>query len=441
MKSAGRGVVTAFAALGALLGAWGASGAAPPDQAAAIAEAAHRIAPEMVGIRHQIHENPELGFRETETSALVAAELRKLGYEEIATGIAHTGVVAILRGGRPGPVVAVRADMDALPVTEETDLPFRSTKRDTYEGQEVGVAHACGHDVHTSVLLGVAAVLQGMKAELPGTVKLIWQPAEEGAPPGEKDAALQMVEAGVLRDPAPEAIFGLHSAPELEVGQIGYAPGPAMAAVDRFGVRIIGKQAHGAAPEASVDPVVMASQAVMALQTIRSRNLSPLAPSVLTVGIIRGGTRYNIIPGEVELQGTVRTYDEKVRDTIQKRMNEILGGITAAGGGRYELDYTLECPALVNDETLTKESLPALRRAVGDGNVLLQDPLMPGEDFAYFSREIPGFYYHLGVRAPGTVSGGLHTPTMRADDSAVEVGIRAMSTVVTDYLESHGQRN
>ncbi len=407
--------------------------------AASLEEAVEQVTPAIIEIRHRIHQNPELGFREHETAQLVARHLQSLGFTEIRTGVAGTGVVAILKGGRPGPIVALRADMDALPVTEATGLPFASGRRDVYEGQEVGVAHACGHDVHTAVLLGVASVLSRMRDTLPGAVKFIFQPAEEGAPPGEMDAALQMVEAGVLENPVPEAIFALHSAPSLEVGQAGWSPGPAMAASDRIRITIRGKQSHGAAPEEGIDPIVIGSQAVMALQTIRSRSLSPLAPSVVTIGIFRGGTRFNIIPGEVQLEGTVRSYDDAIRDQIRRRMQEILAGITASGGGSYDLEYIEVCPATVNDEALTARAVGALERTLGAGSVQRMDPLMAGEDFAFFARRVPGFYFHLGVRAPGGSSGGLHTPDMRADDGAVEVGIRAMTSVVLDFLGGGGK--
>ncbi len=400
-----------------------------------IAEAVERIMPRIVEIRHRIHQNPELGNREFETARLIAQHLRELGFE-VDTGIAHTGVVGVLRGGRPGPVVAVRADMDALPVTEATDLPFLSVKRTIYLGQDVGVMHACGHDVHVAVQLGVASVLASMQSDIRGTVKLIFQPAEEGPPEGEEGGAELMVREGVLADPRPEVIFGLHTFARMDVGTLGYTPGPALAAVDHFRIVIKGRQAHGASPHLSVDPVVMASQAVMALQIIRSRNLSPLEPSVVTVGIIRGGTRFNIIPAEVHLEGTVRTYSEEVRDIIERRMREILAGITAAGGGTFELDYDRGTPATINDRVLTERMVPTLQRTVGAGNVREIEPTMGGEDFAYFANEIPGFYFRLGQVAPGTTSGDHHTPTYRADDSMIPIGIRAMAGLVLDYLSS-----
>lgn len=406
-----------------------------------IAEAVTRFAPAAVEQRHHIHQNPELGNREVETAKLVAAHLRSLGLDEVRTGIAHTGVVGVLRGGRPGPVVAVRADMDALPVTEATDLPFKSTVRSTYAGQEVGVSHACGHDVHTAIQLGVASVLSSMRAEIPGTILFVFQPAEEGPPPGEEGGAELMLEEGVFDQPRPSAVFGLHTMADMAVGTVGYTPGPALAAIDQFWITVRGKQAHGAAPHLSVDPVVMASQIVVALQTIRSRNLPPLAPSVLTVGIIRGGTRFNIIPDEVQLEGTVRTYDPDVRATVERRMGEIAAGITAAGGGSYELVYQHGSPATVNDVALTERAVPTLRRVLGDTNVIRKDPAMVSEDFAYFANAVPGFYFRLGQVAPGTTSGDHHTPTYRADDSMIPVGMRAMATLLLDYLRGADSRS
>ncbi|HVG09740.1 MAG TPA: amidohydrolase [Thermoanaerobaculia bacterium] len=403
------------------------------DLSARIDQAVQRTAPEIVEIRHKLHQNPELSNRETRTAALVADYLKKLGLE-VRTGIAKTGVVGILKGGKPGPIVAVRADMDALPVTEQTDLPFRSTRRDTFLGQEIGVAHACGHDIHTSVQLGVAKVLKSLQADIPGTIVFVFQPAEEGPPPGEEGGADLMLKDGVFRDIKPAAIFALHSFPDLQVGQVGYNPGPTMAAVDQFVAKVKGKQSHGAYPHLSVDPIVMASQVVMALQTIRSRNLPPLEPSVVTVGIFRGGERFNIIPGEVHLEGTVRTYNEEVRGQIERRMNEILDGITRAGGGSYELEYKKNAPATVNEPALSQTSAALLARSVGADNVKVVEPSMGGEDFAYFANEIPGFYFRLGVVAPGTTSGGLHTPTFRADDSSVAVGMKAMSRLLVDWL-------
>jgi len=397
-----------------------------------------RLTPEILELRHQIHQYPELSNREVNTAKLVVEHLRTLGFEDVRTGIAHTGVVAVLKGGKPGPVVAVRGDMDALPVTEATDYSFKSTVRTEYLGQDVGVSHACGHDVHTAVQLGVASVLSSMKDDLPGTVLFIFQPAEEGPPPGEEGGAELMMQEDVFADPRPEAIFGLHTFSVMEVGKLGYTSGPAFAAVDHFKIDIHGKQSHGAAPHQGIDPVVMAAQVVTALQTIRSRNLDPLEPSVVTVGIVQGGTRFNIIPATVHLEGTVRTYDPKVRDAVERRMGEILGGITTAGGGSYELDYDRGTPATVNDPALTARMAPSLRKVVGDENVSVIPPTMGGEDFAYFANAVPGFYFRLGVSNPDNPSGGHHTPTFAADDASVAVGMRAMVAVVLDYLNGTG---
>ena len=406
-----------------------------PSLDAGVDAAVAQHAPQITQLRHRIHANPELGNRETETAALIADHLRELGLE-VRTGIAHTGVIGVLRGGRPGPVVAVRADIDALPVTEETGLPFASTKRVVYNGQEVGVMHACGHDIHTAVGLGTASVLASMKQDLAGTIVFIFQPAEEGAPAGEQGGARLMLQEGAFRDPAPDVAFALHTQPSLEVGQLGVTSGPFMAASDRWTARIIGRQAHGAQPQESVDPVVMAAQAVMALQTIRSRNMSALDDGVVTVGIIRGGERNNIIPGEVYLEGTVRTFDPTVQDMIERRMREILDGVTQAGGGSFEMTYNRGYPVTVNDPDLTARMTPTLARAVGVKNVHALPPTTGAEDFSYFAQQVPGLYFRLGTTKPGTTSGGLHTPTMTADDSAIPVGMRAMTLLVLDYLDA-----
>jgi amidohydrolase len=403
-------------------------------QNATIDRQVERHAAAIIELRHQIHQNPELGNREFETARLVADHLRALGME-VQTGVAHTGVIGLLRGGRPGPVVAVRADMDALPVTEDTPFSFKSLVRATYLGQEVGVSHACGHDIHTAVQLGVASVLAAMREQIPGTIKFIFQPAEEGPPPGEEGGADLMVREGVLENPRPIAIFGLHALAEMELGKIGYTEGPALAAVDQFRITVKGKQSHGAHPDLGVDPIVLASQAIMAFQTIRSRNLSPLEPSVITVGIVRGGTRFNIIPDEVYLEGTVRTYNPDVRDIIERRMGEILEGITAAGGGTYELDYERGTPATINDVALARQMAPTLQRVIGLDMVEMIDPTMGGEDFAYFANEIPGFFFRLGMVAPGTTSGGHHTPDFQAADGSIPIGMRAMANLLIDFLE------
>ncbi len=392
------------------------------------------VTPALVEIRHTLHQHPELSNREEQTAALVADYLRKLGLE-VQTGVAKHGVVALLKGGRPGPVVAVRADIDALPVTEETNLPFASKVRTTYLGQDVGVMHACGHDIHTAVQLGVASVLTAIKAELPGTVKFIFQPAEEGPPPGEAGGASLMVKEGVLQNPRPQAIFGLHAFSEMAVGDIGYSEGPALSAADTWEVKILGRQAHGARPELSIDPIVTAAQFVEALQTIRSRTFSGHEPGVVTIGTIHGGQRHNIIPAEVTLSGTIRTFRPETSTIAEARLRAILKGVTEAAGATGEvLRYERGAPATINQPELTRATVPSLERAVGKAHVSQIPPAMGSEDFSYFANEVPGFFFRLGQVKPGTTSGDHHTPTFLADDTSIPVGVRTMSLVILDYL-------
>lgn len=404
------------------------------DPGARLDQEIAKVAPAVTELRHQIHQNPELSNREEKTAALVADYLRKLGLE-VQTGIAHHGVIGVLRGGQPGPVVALRADMDALPVTEATDFPYASKVRTTFGGQDVGVMHACGHDVHTVIQLGVASVLAAMKPALRGTVKFIFQPAEEGVPAGETGGASQMVKEGALQNPRPEAIFGLHTYAEMGVGDLGYYERAAMSASDTWEVKITGRQSHGARPELSIDPVVTAAQFVEALQTIRSRTFAGAEPAVVTVGTIHGGTRHNIIPADVTLSGTIRTFRMEASQLAEKRLREILKGVTESAGASGEvLRYDRGAPATINDEALVRRVVPSLEKAVGKAHVTSLAPAMPSEDFSYFANDVPGFYYRLGMVKAGTTSGDHHTPTFRADDSSIPVGIKAMSTIVLDYL-------
>ena len=425
-----------IAALAVLAPAMARAQSSPTD--AQLTAAVERHAPAILEMRHRIHQNPELGNRETKTAELIAQHLRALGME-VRTGVAHTGVIGILKGSRPGPVVAVRADMDALPVTEDTDLPFKSVARTTYNGQEVGVMHACGHDIHVAVQLGVASTLAGMRDRLPGTVLFVFQPAEEGVPPGERGGAKLMLEEGAFSNPKPSAVFGLHSFAAMEVGKVGWIAGPAFAAATEWRATVRGRQAHGAAPEESIDPIVAASQVVTALQTIRARNLSPFTPSVVTVGIMRGGERLNIIPAEVKLEGTVRTFDVAVQDVVERRMREIFDGVTRASGGSFTLEFNRAYPLTVNDTLLARRSRPTMERVLGRGNVVDIPPVTGGEDFSYFANTVPGFFYRLGTTKPGTVSGGHHTPTFRADDASIPVGMRVMSALLLDYLSQPRQ--
>jgi amidohydrolase len=407
------------------------------DPSTRIEQETAKVVPAVTEIRHQIHQNPELSNREEKTAAVIADYLRKLGLE-VQTGVAKHGVVAVLKGGRPGRVVAVRADIDALPVTEQTSLPFASKVRTTFLGQDVGVMHACGHDVHAAVQLGVASVLTAMKAEIPGTVKFIFQPAEEGPPPGEEGGASLMVKEGVLQNPRPDAIFGLHTFAEMQVGEIGYSEGPALSSADTWEVKIVGRQSHGARPELSIDPIVTAAEFVQALQTIRSRTFSGFEPGVVTVGTIHGGQRHNIIPAEVSLSGTIRTFRPEMSKLAEERLRAILKGVTEAAGATGEVvRYERGAPATINQPELTRESVPSLERVVGKAHVSRVQPAMASEDFSFFANEVPGFFYRLGSVKPGTTSGDHHSPTFLADDGSIPIGIRAMSTVVLDYLTRH----
>lgn len=426
-----------FAVLGSLLPRFAVAQADDSQIRAAV----ERIAPSLIELRHDLHRNPELSNRETRTAGVVARELRRLGLE-VREGIAKTGVVGILRGGRPGPVVGVRADMDALPVTEETDLPFRSVARTEYLGRETGVSHACGHDIHVAVALGVAEVLAGERERLAGTVMFIFQPAEEGAPPGEEGGAKLMIDEGVLRDPAPAILLALHTNGDHpdeagdweQLGKLAYTPGPQYASSTSWRARIIGRQAHGATPHLGIDAIVTASQVVTGFQTIVSRTLTPFAPAVVTVGVFRAGDRGNIISGRAELHGTVRSFDDSVTGTIKERMRAILGGVTSAAGASFELEFDESTPVMSNDTALAARFGPVLERVVGAGNVGIPLPETGAEDFSYFSERVPSFYFKLGAVPPGKASGGHHTPTFLADDRAIPIGVRAMTAVTLEAL-------
>lgn len=403
----------------------------------------NKVSAQAIATRQDLHQHPELSNREVRTAELVARQLRALGLK-VTTGIARTGVVGVLQGKGPGPVIAVRADMDALPVTETADLPFRSTAKTTYAGREVGVSHACGHDIHVAAALGAASVLTSLRDRFNGTVMFIFQPAEEGPPAGEKGGAGLMVEEGVFKELKPDAIIALHTNGDPadeegdyeRLGRLSYTPGPAFAAATKWTAIVRGRSAHGATPHLSVDPVVTAAQIVLALQTLRSRILPPLSPSVLTVGIIRGGDRNNIIPAEVYLEGTIRTFDTAVADTLEQRMRDIFDGTTKAAHATFELSFDRSHPLTTNDPALTERMVPTLQRVVGKEHVDVAPPETGAEDFSFFSNIVPGFYFKLGVVPDGQSSGGHHTPTFYADDKAVPIGIRALSTLVLDYLGS-----
>ena len=410
---------------------------------AEIAALVAKVQAESIRQRQQMHQFPELGNREKKTAALVAEHLKKLGIE-IETGIAHTGVVGILRGQRDRPVIAIRADMDGLPITEEIAGPFKSTARGEYHGREVGVMHACGHDVHVAALLGTASVLAAMKDKLPGTVMFIFQPAEEGVPTGENGGAKMMVEEGIFEKLKPDAVIGLHAngdPPDEEgddefLGRVAYRPGPTAAAATRWTATVTGRGAHGASPHLGVDPIVTAAEIVMSLQTIRSRVLSPLEDMVITVGIFRAGERHNIIPPSVELGGTIRTFNNEVLETIEGRMRDIFAGITSAAHASFELKFDRTHPMMVNDHDLTAQLVPTLERIAGKENVRVVPAQTGAEDFSYFSNLVPGFYFALGAVPPGKTSGGHHTSTFYADDGTVPIGIRMLSTLAVDYLSA-----
>lgn len=402
-----------------------------------IDDAAKSVESRVIEYRRDIHQHPELGNREFRTSKLVADRLKQLGIE-VRTPIAHTGVVGILRGGKPGRVVGLRADMDALPVAEQVDLPFKSTVRSTYNGQEVGVMHACGHDAHVAILLGVAEVLSSVRSELPGTVVFLFQPAEEGAPQGEEGGAALMVKEGALDNPKVDAVFGLHVTSRIAVGQISYRPGAEMAAVDSFRIKVHGKQTHGAYPWLGVDPIVVASQIVLALQTIPSRQLDvSLAPAIVTVGAIHGGVRNNIIPDDVEMIGTIRSLDETMRSDIHQRIKRTAEDIASSGGAKADVTIETGYPVTYNDPALTEKMAPTLRKVSSD--VIVMNATLGAEDFAFYQQKVPGLFFFLGTRPKNQTAeqaASNHSPLFYVDESGLGLGIRAMARVAADYLRS-----
>jgi amidohydrolase len=401
------------------------------------------VEPKIVEWRRDFHQHPELGNREFKTAEKIAAHLKSLGIE-VKTGVGHTGVVGLLKGGKPGPVVALRADMDGLPVTERVDVPFKSTVTTDYNGQKVGVMHACGHDTHISILMGVAEVLASMKGELKGTVKFIFQPAEEGAPEGEEGGAKLMIKEGVLENPKVDAIFGLHINSQTEVGKIGYKPGATMAAVDFFSIDVKGKQTHGAYPWSGVDPIVTSSQIVMGLQTIVSRNLDlTKAPAVVTIGAINGGIRQNIIPEQVKMIGTIRTFDEDMHVKVHKRITEIATNIAESAGARADVNIGILYPVTYNDIPLTEEMIGTLQNVAGKENVKLIPAATGAEDFSYFQQKVPGFFFFLGGMPKGKdplTASAHHTPDFFIDDSGMLLGVRSLSRLTVDYMEKKAKK-
>jgi amidohydrolase len=402
----------------------------PASRDQQIAQAAEGLRARLVEQRRDFHIHPELSNREERTARVVAERLRALGLDEVKTNVGKHGIVALLKGAKPGPVVAVRTDMDALPIQETIDVPYKS--------QTPGVKHACGHDVHMTVELGVAEVLSKMREQISGTIKFIFQPAEEGAPPGEEGGASLMIKEGALENPRPVAIFGLHTMPTIEAGQVAYHVGPAMASSDRILITIRGKKSHGALPHLGVDAIVVAAESITALQTIHSRRIDPLEPLVITIGTIKGGDRNNIIADEVTMTGTMRTFSEDVRKRAQQLMRETLQNVTAAYGATFDLKFDGSNPVTYNEPRLVEETLPTLRRIVGEANVIAPKPFMPAEDFSEYQKIVPGFFYFLGVgnRARG-ITAAWHTAEFDVDEESLVVGVKVMANVLLDYLDRH----
>ncbi|GAA4444486.1 M20 family metallopeptidase [Pontibacter saemangeumensis] len=427
------------------LGLLAAPGMAQDSKLLARASAsADKVEPKVIAWRRDFHEHPELGNHETETAAKIAAQLQKFGIE-VQTGVAKTGVVGILKGGKPGPVVALRADIDGLPVTERVDLPFASKARATYNGQEVGVMHACGHDTHIAMLLGAAEVLSGMKADLKGTVKFIFQPAEEGVPEGEEGGAKLMVKEGVLSEgPKPDVIFGLHINSQTEVGTLKYRPGGIMASADVFKIKVKGKQVHGAYPWNGVDPIVTSAQIINGLQTIISRQTElPEDAAVITVGMIHGGVRNNIIPEEVLLEGTIRALKTDMQQKLHEKIKLTATKIAESAGATAEVTIIPQVPVTYNDTDLTARMLPTLESVAGRDKVILTKAVTGAEDFAYYQEKIPGLFVFVGGMAKGKKPEEVaphHTPDFFIDESGMKLGVKTLTGLTLNYMEGKGKR-
>ena len=407
------------------------------DSGAQIDARAAALESRVIAWRRDLHQHPELSNREVRTAGVVAGHLQALGLR-VQTGVAHTGVVGLLHTGRPGPVIALRADMDALPVTEQLDLPFASKSRASFNGQEVGVMHACGHDCHVAILMGVADLLAGMKQQLSGSIKFIFQPAEEGPPPGEEGGAALMIRQGVLENPKPEVIFGLHVFAGVEAGTIAYRPGPAMASSDRIRVTVTGRQTHGALPWRGVDPIVISSQIVLGLQTIVSRQVDvSLEPAVVSIGAIKGGVRDNIIPDTVEMLGTVRTFNEDMRVDIHARIRNTVEMIARSAGAAAQVHFDNAYPVTVNDVPLTERMVPTLQRVAGADKVFVGQKITGYEDFSFYQQKIPGFFFFLGITPRGTdrkQSAPNHSPRFFVDETALVLGVRSLAHLTLDYM-------
>jgi len=390
----------------------------------------------MIAWRRDFHEHPELSYEEVRTARIVAAHLRSLRME-VRTGVAQTGVVGVLRGGRPGPVIALRADMDALPVTEEGELPFRSRARGTYNDQDVGIMHACGHDTHVAILMAAASVLAARREEIAGTIIFVFQPSEEGAPPGQMGGARRMLAENVFGDLQPEAIYGLHAWPAAS-GTVTMVSGPFMAGSDRLDITVTGSQTHGAQPHAGIDPIVASSQIINALQTVPSRQMDAVrSPVIVTIGSIHGGVRYNIIPQTVEMQGTIRYLNPETRDELYERIRRTITETAAATGATAEVTITENAIPTVNPPALMARTRAAAVRALGEERVLTGLPVMPAEDFAYFQQAVPGVFFFYGVNPPGVTpeeAAPNHNPRFFVHEPAMETALRAMVAVALDRV-------
>lgn len=420
--------------------AWGVVALVGVAHAAATVDLAPLVAAEQARVlawRRDIHEHPELSNREVRTSALVAAHLKSLGLEVAV--YANTGVVGLLRGGKPGPTVALRADMDALPVAEQTQLPFMSHATATYRGETVGVMHACGHDAHTAMLMGVADILVQIRGALNGNVLFLFQPAEEGAPEGEEGGAALMLKQGVFDKYHPQAVFGLHVVSALQVGQIGYRPGPMMAGADGYKILVQGQSTHGARPWEGVDPIVIAAQIVGAMQTVVSRQIDITAhPAIVSVGAIKGGIRDNIIPATVEMIGTLRTFDLAQRGVILDHLKRLVEDTALAGGATATFEVGRDSyPVLVNDPALTQRMLPTLQAVAGEGHLVMLPLITASEDFAFFAQKVPGMYINIGItpldKDPATAPPN-HSPLFYVDETGLPTGVRVMAQLAVDYL-------
>lgn len=400
---------------------------------------ANQIEPRVIEWRHDLHQYPELSNREFKTAEKVARHLRSLGLE-VRTGVAATGVVGVLRTGKPGPTVALRADMDALPVVERVKIPWASKEKSEYLGGEVGVMHACGHDTHVSMLMGAAEILTKMKSQLKGNVVFLFQPAEEGAPPGEKGGAGLMVEEGVLNDPKVDVVFGLHINAQTEVGHIRFKPGGTMAAADRFVIKVKGKQTHGSTPWTGIDPVTVAAQIAQGLQMIIARQTElTKEAAVISIGKISGGVRHNIIPEEVEMIGTIRTLDTEMQDMIHAKIRQTAEHIAQASGATVDVEIERGVPVTFNSLELTQAMGPTMKRVAGEDNVLLTRAVTGSEDFSFFANKVPGLFLFLGGMPKGTdpsAAAPHHTPDFYVDDSGMKLGVRMLCNLTLDYMNA-----